>query len=151
MIAEQLCKNVLPTVGFNDISLVLTAMSTTAAQEPTNYQRLEFLGDSILKTFTSLTLLFLHQNWHEGYLSRQKDHIVSNATLARASLASGLDKYILTKPFTGQKWRPLYISELLSDKSSATRQLSTKTLADVAESLIGAGMVLRLSLVEAYH
>lgn len=139
IVAEELCKNVLPLVGFSDHSLVLTAISTTAAQEPTNYQRLEFLGDSILKFFTSLTLLTTHLNWHEGVLSHQKDHIVSNSNLARANLAIGLDKYILTKSFTGQKWRPLYVSNLLSGQSAAKRQLSTKTLADVVESLIGAG------------
>lgn len=66
MIVEDLCKKVLPFVRFNDHSLVLTAISTTAAQESTNYQRLEFLGDSILKAFTSLTLLTTHLNWHEG-------------------------------------------------------------------------------------
>ena len=139
LIAEALCENVLPSVEFNDRSLVLTAISTTAARESTNYQRLEFLGDSILKTFTSLTLLVTHLTWHEGILSHQKDHIVSNANLARASLARGLDKYILTIPFTGNKWRPLYVSDLQSASAPSRRELSTKTLADVVESLIGAG------------
>ena len=74
-----------------------------------------------------------------GVLSHQKDHIVSNANLARATLAIGLDKYILAKPFTGHKWRPIYVSDLLSEQAPAKRQLSTKTLADIVESLIGAG------------
>lgn len=139
MIAEDLCRNLLSSAEFSDLSLVITAISTTASQESTNYQRLEFLGDSILKTMVSLTLLATHLNWHEGVLSHQKDHIVSNANLARASLARGLDKYILTKPFTGHKWRPLYSSDRLSERVPSSRQLSTKTLADVVESLIGAG------------
>ena len=139
IIAEDLCRTILPSVGFSDLSLVLTAISTTAAQESTNYQRLEFLGDSILKAFASLTLLATHLNWHEGILSHQKDHIVSNANLARATLNIGLDRYILTKPFTGHKWRPLYSSNFLTEQSPAKRQLSTKTLADIVESLIGAG------------
>jgi len=138
MLTEHLCINVLPTVQFNDLQLVLTAISASAAQEPTNYQRLEFLGDSILKYLTSLTLISTHLNWHEGYLSHQKDHIVSNANLARSALSAGLDRYILTKPFTGHKWRPHYISSLLTPQPLQTRQMSTKTLADVVESLIGA-------------
>lgn len=138
ILTEHLCINVLPTVQFNDLQLVLTAISASAAQEPTNYQRLEFLGDSILKYLTSLTLLSTHLNWHEGYLSHQKDHIVSNANLARSALSAGLDKYILTKAFTGHKWRPHYISSLLTPQPPQTRQMSTKTLADVVESLIGA-------------
>lgn len=139
LIAEDLCSSLLPSVGFSNLSVVLTAISATVARESTNYQRLEFLGDSILKIFTSITLLATHLNWHEGVLSHQKDHIVSNANLARASLTKGLDKYILTKPFTGNKWRPLYVSDLLSEQTPIRRQLSTKTLADVVESLIGAG------------
>jgi len=138
MLTEHLCINVLPTVQFNDLQLVLTAISASAAQEPTNYQRLEFLGDSILKYLTSLTLISTRLNWHEGYLSHQKDHIVSNANLARSALSAGLDKYVLTKPFTGHKWRPHYISSLLTPQPPQTRQMSTKTLADVVESLIGA-------------
>ena len=144
IIAEDLCRRILPSVEFSDLSLVITAISTTVSQESTNYQRLEFLGDSILKAMTSLTLLASHINWHEGVLSHQKDHIVSNANLARTSIARGLDKYILTKAFTGHKWRPLYISDKLSEQVPSSRQLSTKTLADVVESLIGAG---RLSLL----
>lgn len=138
ILAEHLCNNVLRTVQFNDMQLVITAISASAAQEPTNYQRLEFLGDSILKYLTSLTLVSTHLNWHEGLLSHQKDHIVSNANLARSALAAGLDTYILTKPFTGHKWRPHYISSLLMPQPPRTRQMSTKTLADVVESLIGA-------------
>ena len=138
LLAEHLCDHVLPTLKFRDLSLVKTAISASAAQETTNYQRLEFLGDSILKYLTSLTLMAMHLNWHEGYLSHQKDHIVSNANLARGALATGLDKYIITKAFTGHKWRPLYISSLLSPQPAQTRQISTKTLADVVESLIGA-------------
>ena len=138
MLAEHFCNHVLQTVQFNELSLVITAISASVAQESTNYQRLEFLGDSILKYFTSLTLLTSHLNWHEGYLSHQKDHIVSNANLARSALSAGLDRYILTKPFTGHKWRPIYISSLLAPQSPKTRQMSTKTLADVVESLIGA-------------
>ena len=148
MVAEDLCRNLLSSVEFSDLSLVITAISTTASQESTNYQRLEFLGDSILKTMVSLTLLATHVNWHEGVLSHQKDHIVSNANLARASIARGLDKYILTKPFTGHKWRPLYVSDMLSEKVPSSRQLSTKTLADVVESLIGAGR--RLFLISSF-
>ncbi|KAL8829951.1 MAG: hypothetical protein Q9191_001706, partial [Dirinaria sp. TL-2023a] len=138
MLADHLCNNLLSSLRFEDLSLVITAISASAARETTNYQRLEFLGDSILKYFTSLTLIATHLNWHEGVLSHQKDHIVSNASLARSALAVGLDQYILTKPFTGHKWRPDYISDLLAPETPKTRQMSTKTLADVVESLIGA-------------
>ena len=98
----------------------------------------EFKGDSRLKLSTSLTLLGEHLHWHEGILSRKKDHIVSNAHLASAALRTNLAKWIRTKPFTGNKWRPPYISDPPDPKAAKTRQISTKTLADVVEALVGA-------------
>ena len=46
-----------------------------------------------------------HQMWHEGYLSRAKDHIISNGRLAMAAQETALDKYILIKSFIGKKWK----------------------------------------------
>lgn len=50
----------------------------------------------------------------------------------------------MTKPFTGQKWRPLYLDDVLKEDTTATtekRKVSTKTLADVVEALIGASYI----------
>ncbi|KAL8695976.1 MAG: hypothetical protein Q9201_007883, partial [Fulgogasparrea decipioides] len=141
MAAAHLCDTLLAPVQFRDLDLVVTAITASAAQEPSNYQRQEYLGDSILKFLTSLTLMSEHLRWHEGILSRAKDHIVSNASLARAALAVGLDSFIQTKAFTGSKWRPLYVSDLLDAPAGEPRELSTKTLADVVEALIGAAAV----------
>ncbi|KAL8874525.1 MAG: hypothetical protein Q9174_000163 [Haloplaca sp. 1 TL-2023] len=139
--AAHLCASLLAPVHFEDLELVVTAITTSAAQEPTNYQRQEFLGDSVLKFLTSLTLVSEHLRWHEGILSHAKDHIVSNASLAKAALSTGLDRFIQTRTFTGSKWRPLYVSELLECPAGEPRELSTKTLADVVEALIGAAFL----------
>jgi len=85
-----------------------------------------------------MTLLAEHLQWHEGILSNKKDHIVSNAHLASVALRTNLAKWIRTKPFTGHKWKPPYISTISHDRVTTTRQVSTKTLADVVEALIGA-------------
>lgn len=140
-LTRQLCDTLLSSVNFADLSLVRTAISSTAARESVNYQRQEFLGDSVLKFFASLTLMSTRLQWHEGLLSRSKDHIVSNFSLQRAAVDQGLDKYIITKPFTGKKWRPAYVSEVLERKPPENRRLSTKTLADVVEALIGGSML----------
>jgi dsRNA-specific ribonuclease len=143
MVADLLRKTILADVKFRDNSLVVAAISASSAFEETNYQRLEFLGDSILKTCTSLQLLGDHLLWHEGYLSAKKDRIVENSRLAIAALHLGLDKFILTKAFTGRKWRPMYLNEILSRNSlpRETRKISTKVLADVVEALIGAAII----------
>ena len=66
MIVESLCNTVLSPLQFQDLSLVTSAISASSAREPTDYQRLETLGDSILKKMTSLTLMAEHLNYHEG-------------------------------------------------------------------------------------
>lgn len=144
LVAEKLARTILAPVGFDDLTLVMTAISASVAREETNYQRLEFLGDSVLKFRASLHLLAMNPLWHEGLLSFSKDRIVSNGRLSRAALDLGLDAYILTEAFTGLKWRPSYISDLLeseSNSSSTNRELSTKVLADVVEALVGASYV----------
>ena len=142
LIAEQLSKTILKDVGISDLNLVVTAISASSAQENSNYQRLEFFGDSVLKTCTSIQLIAEYPLWHEGYLSAKKDRLVSNSRLSRAAIETGLDKFIVTKAFTGHKWRPPYADDLLAASASTSkRKLSSKVLADVVEALIGAAMV----------
>ncbi len=63
---------------------------------------------------------------------------MSNSSLATAAIRTGLDRFIITKPFTGQKWRPLYNGRVAVNQPKRTREMSTKILADVVEALIGA-------------
>lgn len=142
LIASQLTRTILRDVRISDLTLIVTAISASSAQEDSNYQRLEFLGDSILKTCTSVQLVAEYPLWHEGYLSAKKDRLVSNLRLSRAAIETGLVKFIVTKAFTGHKWRPSYVDDLLATpKEEAKRRLSSKILADVVEALIGAAMV----------
>lgn len=138
MIVHRLCATVLSPLQLRDIQLVATAIAAPSALEGSDYNRLEFRGDSCLKFFTSLVLMAGHLNYHEGILSHKKDHIVSNSSLATAALHRGVAPFILTKSFTGNKGRPIYIADLLQGQSIKPREMSSKTLADVIEALIGA-------------
>jgi dsRNA-specific ribonuclease len=139
MVGDILSKKVLADVKFSNLRLVVTAISASSAMEESNYQRLEFLGDSLLKICTSLQLLAEYPLWHEGYLTARRDQIISNSRLARAALQVGLDKFIITETFTGRKWRSLYIQDMLDKAGRASkRDMSTKVLADVVEALFGA-------------
>ncbi|RHZ69809.1 Dicer-like protein 2 [Aspergillus turcosus] len=137
LIASRLRETILGDVGFTSTQHIITAITAPSAQALTNYQRYEFLGDSILKFSVSCQLFFQHPNWHEGYLSEGRDMIVQNPRLAKAALDTGLDAYIITKMFTPRKWSAPLISEKL-ERVPAKRQMSTKVLADVVEALIGA-------------
>lgn len=140
LVATELCKTILKDVKFSDITLVATAISAPVAREATDYQRIEFLGDSILKTFTTASVSANCPNFPEGYLDAIKTNIVSNSRLCRAAVEAGIDRFILVETFTGAKWRPTYVEDLLKAKTDIgkKRMMSTKTLADVVEALIGA-------------
>ncbi|EPQ54406.1 P-loop containing nucleoside triphosphate hydrolase protein [Gloeophyllum trabeum ATCC 11539] len=124
-----------------------TAITAPVSQEKTNYQRMETLGDTVLKFLTSIHLLAEFPLWHEGYLAKRKDHAVSNANLAKAAVSHRLYRWIIRDRFVPRRWSPTYEEPVVVDKvdgnsdkeSSKTKQeLSTKVLADVVESLIGA-------------
>lgn len=97
----------------------------------------------LVQPFRFVLIELTDPDWPEGYLSLFKDRQVANSRLSRAVLESGLEKFILTKPFTGKRWRPLYVDDFLQPETEDAlvqkkRRESTKTLADVLEALIGA-------------
>ena len=145
------------------LPLLVTAITAPTAQERFHYQRLETLGDTVLKFITSNQLYADFPLWHEGYLSRKKDHAVANVNLAKWAVTKGLYRWIIRNRFVPRKWKPHYsvcdIDEILDSrentpiasgavtpaqgdgkdkKKGSAEDLSTKMLADVVESLIGA-------------
>ncbi|OAA69617.1 Ribonuclease III [Cordyceps fumosorosea ARSEF 2679] len=139
LIARQLSTTLLSPLGISDYNLIRDAISARSAFEPTHYERLEFLGDSILKYCASMQAAATNLNWSEGHLSRYKDRLVANSRLSRAAVETGLSQFILTMPFTGHKWQAFYLEAVLSGKMKPppNRRLSTKVLADVVEALVG--------------
>lgn len=144
-----------PKLATIPIPLLTEAITAPAASDPVNYQRLESLGDAVLKFIVAANLMAQHSLWHEGYLTRRKDHVVNNARLAKAAIKISLFRWIIRNRFTPRKYTPLYLihpaepmlEENLSSEAPVTEDgeprseiehLSTKMLADVVESLIGA-------------
>jgi dsRNA-specific ribonuclease len=145
MIAETLRTTLLAPIALDssDLPLITRAIQSSAADAIDNYQRLEFLGDCILKFIATVHLMAANPSWPESYLTAKKGKIVSNGFLARATLASGLDCFMITKPFTGLKWAPRYAGDLLADTEPAPKvERSSKLIADIVESLIGASYMI---------
>lgn len=60
-----------------------------------NYERLEFLGDSVLKLFTSKLLYETYSDYSEGKLSKIRSILVSDFTLSKIAFEIELDKEII--------------------------------------------------------
>ena len=142
IVAMALNRNILSSIGFQHFELVEKAICSSAANESSNYQRLELVGDSVLKFWTSAQLCAQFPGWHEGYLSRGKDRVVSNSHLCQAARDHGLDEYIHTTPFTGSRWRPPFVDVKAGAEAIVPgRNMSSKVLADVVEALLGASFL----------
>ena len=138
-VAHKLNETILRGSSIQDLSHVLTAITTPLAQAPTHYQLYEFFGDAVLKFTASCQLFFSKPAWHEGYLSESRDMSVKNQRLARGARETGLDRFILNDRFTPRKWHPPFISQKsVTAANPPTRKLAMNVLADVVEALIGA-------------
>ena len=59
-----------------------------------SYERLEFLGDSVIALTVCTRLFEKYPDNHQGYLSKQKAHLVSRKVLLRVARRMGIDSYI---------------------------------------------------------
>ena len=138
-----------PSLANIPMNLLRAAITAPVSQERVNYQRLETLGDTVLKFIVGVQLLSEYPLWHEGYLTKKKDHSVSNFRLAKEAHAKGLYRWIIRDRFLAQKWKPHYLrvddtkiegapnsSDPVEDNPDHCQQLSTKMLADVGSSLL---------------
>lgn len=94
----------LDTLGFgnsDDFSLFEKAMRHTSyvheADIPIecSYERLEFVGDAVLKLVISKYLYLKYPGYKEGILSKLRGEIVADKTLAQFATKIGLNNFIL--------------------------------------------------------
>ena len=92
--AQEICGH-----QFNDISLLRSAVTHPSAVEgepvSASYERLEFLGDSILGAVVAVSLFQTYTDFDEGKLTRLKVSLVSGTTLSDVGLELGIDKVII--------------------------------------------------------
>jgi hypothetical protein len=97
MTANSLRKNLFSSSPLQDIPLSLLTIAITApsSNNGVNYQRLETLGDAVLKFVAGIQLLAEYPLWHEGYLTRKKDHAVANVRLAKEDIKRKLYRWLI--------------------------------------------------------
>ena len=134
MAAQELRTTALARVGM-DVgwnAMVQQALTHGSAGEADNYERLEFLGDCVLKFLVTIQLLADNPLWPEGYLSKEKGKLVSNNRLAAANIQSGIYKYMNATKFTGAGWRARYVEGVLRDAAQQgdAADIGTSIIAD---------------------
>jgi len=84
---------------FHDKSLLLQAVTHPSAVEDDpihgSYERLEFLGDSLLGAFVAYAVFEKHPDFDEGGLTRMKVSLVSGGMLSRRAEELGFAKIII--------------------------------------------------------
>lgn len=85
-------------------SLILEAITTLRCNESFSMERLELLGDSVLKYAVSCDLYLKHPTKHEGQLSSQRSWQVCNSTLYELGIDRQLQGYIRDSAFDPTRW-----------------------------------------------
>lgn len=141
LIAARLRKSLLRKIPSLRLPTIAEAITSPPVQWTTDYQRLEFLGDAVLKYGICIQLFHNYPLWPEGELTQYKAHLVSNISLTDAALRAGLEKYIFVKALMARKWTVPTLTTAKSLPAAPKREFSVKMAADVLEALIGAAYV----------
>ncbi|PIA59016.1 hypothetical protein AQUCO_00400102v1 [Aquilegia coerulea] len=106
MLASQLREEI--SIGLDNCSrssfLILEALTTLRCCEDFSLERLELLGDSVLKYVVSYTLFLKYPMKHEGQLSARRSFGVCNSTLHKLGTDRKLQGYIRDSAFDPRRW-----------------------------------------------
>lgn len=113
-----------------------------------NYERLEFIGDTFLKTATTISTFIQNPNDNEAEFHTKRMLLLCNDNLFKVAMKLELYEYIRSQAFSRRLWYPEGI-KLLEGKgvnkkeedSVIKHSLGDKTIADVSEAMIGAAFV----------
>ena len=122
--------------NFIDHSLLISAITHPSFinKENINYERLEFLGDSVLNLCITKYLFSKYPNENEGSLSIKRSELINKDILYQACIDLNIENYIFISPGIN-----------ISDKKTMIKLLS-----NIYESIIGA-IYLDSDYLEAFN
>ncbi|UJR36873.1 hypothetical protein I4U23_029586 [Adineta vaga] len=126
--------------------LLFQAITRRAADENTDMENLEILGDCFLKLAMSLSLFHQYPTGDAGKLTTEKDWFVSNLNLYQLAMKKGLQNYLNAhKPiYSGNQanWMPPgYKVDANNAEKYMKGKVKRKAIADMIEALIGCYLV----------
>uniref|UniRef100_A0A6B2KWY7 Uncharacterized protein n=1 Tax=Arcella intermedia TaxID=1963864 RepID=A0A6B2KWY7_9EUKA len=113
-----------------DPDKILEALTPSGVAEGFNYERLENLGDTVLKYLVCLSLFVVYPDYTEGELSERKARLVSNLNLFDLASAKNLGSYSSPEKCTFQEWATS------GCKANNQMKIRKKSLSDETEALI---------------
>lgn len=122
------------TISFSQLAEALQPRRSSSHCVGVNYERLEFLGDAVLKVLASIVAFSGNPLGHEGPLTRTRDALVSNQYLCDRSISLGFQNVLA---LTGASIKPKSWPFFLACPQKSCTDMSEKLLADCIESLIG--------------
>jgi ribonuclease-3 len=112
--------------NFADKNLLAQALThpslSRSGKNPKNYERLEFLGDSVLSLIISSIIYYKYPGEAEGELARRKALLVSREVIARAAIRMGIATYL----------------KISDGEENIGGRMNPANLENVTEALIGA-------------
>lgn len=79
---------------------MLEATTPRLARENIDSERLEMIGDSLLKLVTTIEIFRLFPLKHEGFLTEQREKVVGNLYLINMAVKLGIVKYLRAYPLS---------------------------------------------------
>ncbi|KAI9249991.1 dicer-2 protein [Sporodiniella umbellata] len=122
---------------------MLEAYTMPSASMAMNYERLETLGDSLLKFIATIRLYINFPFSNEGELHHLRIRVVCNRAMYRAAKRLKFYRYVTSQTFNRRYWRPPHFKCAVDTAETremlSKHRLSDKTLADIVEASLGAG------------
>ncbi|KAF9086214.1 Dicer-like protein 1 [Mortierella sp. AD031] len=146
-------------LGQVKVPLMLEALTATETSYTMNYQRLELLGDTFLKFMMAVDLYIRFPLRDEGWLTMKRTAKISNSHLFKRSRLFHLDRFLVKlPPVNTHFFVPVPDADVDTDqpigsqaattaipppkrKSQVSWEISTKTMADLVESTLGAAFL----------
>tara|TARA_B100000029_G_scaffold260868_1_gene257253 strand:- start:10089 stop:10757 length:669 start_codon:yes stop_codon:yes gene_type:complete len=108
-------------ISFKKKSLLIKALTHKSANQISNNEKLEFLGDRVIGLVLSGELLELYPKENEGVLDKRLANLVNRKICCKVGLSIGLQNYIV-----------------IGNKKKKIDKRDEKIISDCCEALIGA-------------
>ena len=116
---NKLQKNL--NIRFNNINILIQAITHKSHNSKINYEKLEFLGDRVLGLIISNRLLELYPNEKVGILDKKFSNLVNKNICYEIGVKLKLNEYVL-----------------VGNSKKKNVKIENKIISDVCESIIGA-------------